>query len=607
MAPALAVLVLAFSQLAPKAALERYRYAIASGSEDRIHSIFAKPEGSAYLFDMAKRLGGWNKLKVAVIPAPPGWDGPGSYWAVIHAAQQIESDHDVVYRMVQGDAGLVLGEEIAEDASCLDAKITDGRATAHIVPATHTVDVLANLLIEGAGKRALLLRLNDTYVLRSAGGHGPVITADDDIPSPHRGDVVRAGGLLIPWVDSVPSELNLLYRGVIPAGLEDRLDEKACYLTAYWFPSLGRLPFPFSAHIIGPANWILRSEGVQTVLGHGGPFPAADNEQDTAYRCEIPISFPKIVCGPFKLAGERTVGGKTFRSYQLDPVQPERAQHDLDEMASAMADFEPMLGPFPFSGYECFDGAEYYGIESYSYTVLRRDVTTRFVSHEMGHTYFGGLTPCAYVHDTWNEGLTTYIDSVVHLRNKDHSLEAGLRTIKTPIPLNRMNIAWANGSATYYRGAYAMNMLADEIGLDKQLSALRRIVADRRGRDTRWDDLRPYFEQEAGRTLDWFWRQWIDGAQFPALKVTDVEPINREGHYQTRVTVAQTGTAQPYRMKFKIWVRDGGLRVEKLVETHAPIETFTLEGDFAPREAGLDVFPFTLADSCAPVSVPRAN
>ena len=66
----------------------------------------------------------------------------------------------------------------------------------------------------------------------------------------------------------------------------------------------------------------------------------------------------------------------------------------MAKIARACEFFEKNLGPFPFPSYEVFDADTYYGIESYSYTLLNRTVTTRFVTHELGHTWFGGIAPC---------------------------------------------------------------------------------------------------------------------------------------------------------------------------------------------------------------------
>jgi hypothetical protein len=309
---------------------------------------------------------------------------------------------------------------------------------------------------------------------------------------------------------------------------------------------------------------------------------ASGSQQTCHFQCDLPISFPKIVAGDYKLQAERVLNGETFRVFQLEPVNKSLAATDLDHMIQAATFYQSVLGPLPFKGYECYDAERYYGIESYSHTLLQRNVT-HFISHEMGHSYFGGLAPCTYVHDTWNEGVTQYIDSVAMLHNADRTLEMGLATVGLPVPLSQMAIAWGNNSATYYRGAYVMKMLEAEIGKVNVLNGLALIVHDRIGKDTRWADLRHYFEQAAAEPLDWFWAQWVDGATFPKLTLRPT-PGGAE--------IEQFGTRQPFRLRFSVRYKSGDGWIDRQVEMRHKTIQVTL-----PRgvEANLNLFPYTLA------------
>ena len=187
---------------------------------------------------------------------------------------------------------------------------------------------------------------------------------------------------------------------------EDKVATNVAYLTAWWTPSIARLPHTTEVKIDAPEDWHVVSEGLSN-----GP---------RSFRCDVPISYPKVMGGLYRLAAEaKDPKGRTFQAYHLDPVQPERGKRDVALMLEAVEFFEKTLGDWPFPGYTCYDADTYYGIESYSHTLLRRNITTTFVTHEMGHTYFGGLVPSAYVWDSWNEGLTQYIDSVVFRNNRD--------------------------------------------------------------------------------------------------------------------------------------------------------------------------------------------
>ncbi len=154
-----------------------------------------------------------------------------------------------------------------------------------------------------------------------------------------------------------------------------------------------------------------------------------------------------------------------------------------------------------------------------------------------------------------------------------------------------MPVPWALGGATYWRGCYVMKMLESEIGADRVLAALRKIATSRKGRDTCWDDLRPYFEQAGGKPLGWFWRQWIDGASFPTLSLDSQRTARCAGGFRTTVRVSQTGTKSPFRLRFGLAARS----FTKQVQMTAASAKFTFETPSRPLDLRLQVFPFTLA------------
>ena len=557
----------------PQDLLREASVAVQEGSRRKVEALFAYPDGARYLFQMAANRGGLSHLKVAMIPTPPGWKNAGSYWMVFHTVQMIEEDHDPVYEVDGTPAGLKVGREIPED-DLDDCRIKSQSYTAMIRPADSSVTVSTQVSFHGRPSRALQLRLNDDYVLDMP---NVVVAGGSDIPSPKPGDLVRAGSLLIPWTVHPSQNMQFSYHAVLPKGQDDQITDNSAYVTAWWLPSLGRLPFTVKAMIAAPRDWVVRAEGNPVKVSVLGQQPSV-----SVFDCNLPISFPKIVAGKYNLEAQQVVDGESFKIFQLDPVNPKLAQTDLQHMVAAAQFYQSVLGPLPFKGYECYDADRYYGIESYSHTLLQRNVT-HFLSHEMGHSYFGGLAPCPYVHDTWNEGVTEYIDSVALLNDADRTLEGGLATVKLAVPLSQMNIPWANDSATYYRGAYVVKMLEAEIGKPNVLKALSLIAHERIGKDTRWADLRQYFERTGNEKLDWFWRQWVDGATFPHLTL-------KTG--SAGVEIDQTGTAQPYRLRFAVRYKDGGNWVEKPVTMDSASVQVQVPSGTKPE---LKLFPYTLA------------
>ncbi len=608
----LAVLaILAGIQVSPQqTALDSLREAVGSGVPARVEALFARKADAAYLLRMAERRGGLRRVRVKVVPSPPGWEREGPFWAVFHTAQNVEADHDVVHALARTPDGFVIGREVPEYRTG-GYQVRHTKSDVEILPAASTVRARIDLeLAPDDVAKSPVFRLNDRFTVLAAQADGRelrVVTADDrSVPVPQPGEILRAGGLLIPWSETPLKALRVEHEGVVKSDGEDKVSERVCYLTALWVPTVASQPHTSSVRVTAPSGWTVVSEGVEAAdseVGFEPREPQADKTSKT-FHCVVPISFPKVVGGRYVLAAEaKDEKGRLFRSYQLEPVEKDRAERDVRRMRQAVAFFEEKLGPFPFPGYSCFDADTYYGIESYSYTLLNRAVTTRFVSHEIAHTYFGGLVPCSYTRDTWNEGVAQYVDSVLFDENRDRTLQNALRSLDLNVPLSEMSVPHEYGSATYWRGAYVMRMLESEFGLDAVLRALRAVIEDRRGVDTSWAELRPYFEKAGGQNLEWFWSQWIDGASFPKLEIVEARRISREKEWTTWVTVRQSGTSRPFRVRFALSVADRERTVTGRFALSDRQGTLRLDSSFVPRTASLDVFGHCLATSGPDVGV----
>ncbi len=580
--------------LRPQVSADAIRESLArsagSGVESSVRQLFADPKEADYLVAMAGRRGGLRRLKVSVIPAPPGYEALGPYWAVFSARQDIEEDHDPVFPIFTGPDSWKLGPEIPEDGN-RELSIKDVSVVAKLDPEKGLIEATAMLKLTGAAKRAPLFRLNLPYEATSYSGQGSgrIWNAAEGVPTPKVGDLVRAGALLIPWRKDVSGQIEFSYRGIIQSENEDTITPTHAYVTAWWVPTLTRLPHPTRVKVTGPADWVLRSEGTLESSKVEGSF------QTVAYKCDLPISYPKILGGKYVLAAEAEDGGKTFRSWQFAPIDEARAKKDVQLMVDAARYFGENLGAWPFPGYECFDAKGYYGIESYSYTLLAPRITSAYVTHEMGHTYFGGIVPSAYVHDSWNEGLTQYIDSVIFRKNWDRTLETGLRSLEEKTPLDRMPVPHAFGGHSYTRGAYVMRMLEAEIGPDKVLEGLKVLVKERAGKETRWADLRGVFERVGGKDLSWFWAQWVQNTVFPTVEVRSMETVTVDAPFRTIVNVAQSGSASAMKLRFKLKLTDGKATHEEIVIMKARQEGFVVRTSFKPTQAEIDVFGLSLA------------
>lgn len=540
----------------------------------KIRTFFANPADADYFLEMKSR-DREAPLTVHLTDAPKGWESFGKRWVVISKHQDIEQDHDPIYPLLETAEGFKLGAEIKEFEPGRRAQPTSLTAWVNLRPADHAAEIQARLRVKKSNDDAIILRLNPAYELIGAG------------------NIRRAGSILMWEPKPTETELNLRYRVRLDRESEDQIHSTHAYLTAYWTPSLSRLPCITDVTISGPKDWQLRSEGVNVPVA-SWPFTKVAGNQTVRYRCEVPISYPKVTGGAYVLAAQATDAGKSFKVWQFEPINKTRADRTLANMIQARKELEERLIPWPFPGYECFDGKNFYGIESYSYTILDPSISVRYVAHEMGHTYFGGLAPCAYVEDTWNEGVTTYVDDVLTGRLVDQPLRSAYSTNGVEVALKDLHVAWSYNNLSYSRGAYVMSMLEREIGLPAVLKGLRAIVTEERGKNTTWASLRPHFEKAAGGIdLGWFWNQWINNGKFPAVTLLDHQ--NLDG--KTFVNLVQSGTPKPFRLKLELRFMAGTeVKARRVVTVSDAKEKLTISGlGFSPSSVEIQPIPFTLA------------
>lgn len=582
-------------------ALHKLRLALGSGIERNLQSEFARTQDVAYLLEMAGRRGGLTRLGVKVIPTPPGWSDGDLGWAVFHVFHGIQSDHDTVHTLIRTAEGPRVGREIAESAS-QSHRVRHAALDVTLLPGTSQVKVKALLALEPTGgEKAPVFRLNDAYVLSMASVNGAparlVIATSESVPELKPGDVVQAGGIVVVWSAAPVRSLELEYAAKLSGTASEKVTSAAAYVTSNWVPTLGRLPMTTSTRITFPDEWLAFSEGEPadpSKLGLTTLSPPS-GMQVTAFKNDLPISFPKVVAGPYRLAAETEANGKPIRAYHLETPDPARGKQQVELLRRGMEFMEARFGAFPYSSYSLLEADTYYGIESYSYTLLNRSISTRFPVHELVHTWFGGMAPCSYTRDTWNEGVTQYVDSVLFDGNRDGTLQGGLRTLGLAKPLNQMALPHLDGSATYFRGAFVMKALESEIGLEAVISGLKTLAAKRRGLDTTWADLRPFFEEAGGKDLAWFWHQWIENATFPTLQIVEAQKVFRDGSWGTWVQVRQTGVSAPFRLRFEVKLAAGTKFTTKVVEMSKTSELFRIDSDFEPTAASLDVMGYALA------------
>ncbi len=575
--------------------LNAVRKVVHKGDVNRLRALGETPDTlhwHIWLHDKDS-LPNWS---VSLFPAPKGYAQPSEQWLIFHKFQLVQELCDRVHPVRKTANGYRLGAEVPESVP-VPFEIAFHDLTVRFEPKARKALICDQITVKRTqpDDRALLMRLNAPYSVRSARYNGkaiPVMRFDDDPtpPLPQSGYWLgRAGGLV--WLQGdkpLPDQfqLELEYDGVIEFLPDDRVNEQVAVLCSYWYPHIGRLPAKHRVTIHTPPDWLGFGQGnrVREVL--------KDGERITTWQNDLSVCFFSVVAGAFRetASARSQKSGIPIRVFQIDP-DPARAQRVAQRTAQAMDFLEKRLSPYPYREYIVLEVPDFgdSGLEAYSFTFVDPTISEWAGSHELAHTWWGGIVPNTYIRSIWSESLTQYVDSVLFANNEDGTLQLGLATMTeetVPIGSAYVPLDPVMSMAGYMRGAYVMRMLENEIGLEAMVSAMRRFLQNRKGKASEWEHFQQAVNQTTGKDYRWFFKQWIERAEFPVLEIVSAKA---EGN-QVRLRLRQSGTSQPFRLRLP--VRLISQRAEQ--EHEVPLvmtdweQEFSIETPFTPRHLSLE-------------------
>lgn len=154
--------------------------------------------------------------------------------------------------------------------------------------------------------------------------------------------------------------------------------------------------------------------------------------------------------------------------------------------------------------------------------------------HEMAHSYFGDLVVCRDFSQVWlKESWATYTEQLwledtygadeAHydfFRNAAAYHEEADNAYKRPLVTRKFESSWDMFDRHLYPGgACRLHTLRNEIGDTAFFAGVRDYLKTFAGQTVETEDFRRKLEQSSGRTLTWFFDQWMYSPEYPELKV----------------------------------------------------------------------------------------
>jgi aminopeptidase N len=381
----------------------------------------------------------------------------------------------------------------------------------------------------------------------------------------------------------------------------------------YWFPS-----YDFPDDKATSEEFITVEKG-ETAIGNGELLEALENSDGTnTFHYKMPVRhstyLTSFVVGKYV---------KTSDSYKNIPLgfyvyagREPIAKAAFGKTKEMMRIFEELTGiGFPYNKYDQTIVANYAlfsAMENITATTLAdkdiflaqysetNNLVEDIVSHELAHSWFGNLVTCKNWSELWlNEGFATFMEAAY--REKMYGRENYLDTIRT-FSLEYFIERLAPGqpqhglfnrlarpddsifdATTYQKGGAVIHTLRETIGDDAFWRGIHIYLERHKFENVETEDLEKAMEEASGQKLDWFFSQWVYGAGYPQLEIT--QTFNRKKKTLT-LAVTQTQVSDElvpavFTLPMDVEIASGkSTKTEKIqINKRNQSFSFKLEGD----------------------------
>ena len=232
------------------------------------------------------------------------------------------------------------------------------------------------------------------------------------------------------------------------------------------------------------------------------------------------------------------------------------------------------------------------------------------IAHELAHQWFGDKITCKNWESIWlNEGFASYSEAIymeaiggkVAYDNYMKAFMTSAKTAKGTIyvqDVNNINEIF-NSPRTYRKGASVLHMLRGIVGDDKFFKILQTYTASKNAYGNAvTEDFQAVAEQVYGQKLDYFFKQWIFGQNYPKYKFSWSSSPQSDGTHKIKAEVSQNINTNPVfftmPIQLKIPVGLGDTTITIFNDRDPQTFEFTLKDK--PKEIILDPNNLILKD-----------
>ncbi|HVG21337.1 MAG TPA: M1 family metallopeptidase, partial [Blastocatellia bacterium] len=306
----------------------------------------------------------------------------------------------------------------------------------------------------------------------------------------------------------------------------------------HWFPAIDH------PHDKATVEFFVTSPDRYDVIANGSLVETTSNQNGaklTHWSEAVPIPTYCMVIGATEFSiinagASRGVTGGPHLFYYLYPKDRERGVKDFGRALEMVEFYTSLIGPYPYEKLALVQSSTRFGGMENSSSIFFDEKAFNgsgrlegTVAHEIAHQWFGDSVTEADWHHLWlSEGFATYFghlfferadgrDKFVRLLDEDKrrylkDYEADPRPIYDPSITDLFKLLNANN---YQKGGWVLHMLRRVMGDEKFFAGVRDYYRTHRDRNALTIDLQRVMEFHAGRSLDWFFKEWVYEPGYP--------------------------------------------------------------------------------------------
>jgi aminopeptidase N len=226
-------------------------------------------------------------------------------------------------------------------------------------------------------------------------------------------------------------------------------------------------------------------------------------------------------------------------SYYVFPGDAAVAEKSFGRTGQMVQFFSEKIGPYPYEKLALVQSSTRFGgMENASAIFLAESAlgsprTEGTTAHEIAHQWFGDSVAEADWHHLWlSEGFATYFEALffehadgkaafrdVMRRNRENYLQFARDNHRPILDTTVTNYLALLNANNYSKAAWVLNMLRHELGEQNFWTGIREYYQNYQNGNAMTDDFRRALEGASGKSLEWFFQQWLWQPGHPVIKL----------------------------------------------------------------------------------------